>query len=166
MLPPRWTAVAAVALAGLMLVGCLSAFVARRPGPADNAYCFVCHANYTDEPLARGHQAHGIGCERCHGPSDRHSADEDALTPPDVMFAKSAITPFCSTCHAPDHLAKYPEHKPVLAPATASKLACTDCHGKHRLTVRTRRWDKHTRKLVADDGVRMMYKNSPATRAR
>ena len=29
-------------------------------------------------------------------------------------------------------------------------LLCTDCHGDHRLKVRTVRWDKHTRKLIAD----------------
>ncbi len=36
---------------------------------------------------------------------------------------------------------------------------CTDCHGEHRLKVRTRRWDKETGKLVSDDGVRMMEEN-------
>jgi hypothetical protein len=31
------------------------------------------------------------------------------------------------------------------------------------MAVRTRKWDKKTRKLLSDDGVRMMYKDSPAT---
>jgi hypothetical protein len=31
------------------------------------------------------------------------------------------------------------------------------------MAVRTRQWDKKTRKLISDDGVRMMYKDSPAT---
>ena len=31
------------------------------------------------------------------------------------------------------------------------------------MAVRTRKWDKKTRKLISDDGVRMMYKDSPAT---
>ena len=34
--------------------------------------------------------------------------------------------------------------------------SCTDCHGMHRMAHRTRRWDKITRKLIKDDGVRMM----------
>jgi hypothetical protein len=33
--------------------------------------------------------------------------------------------------------------------------SCTACHGEHRLAHRTRRWDKVTRELIKDDGVRM-----------
>ena len=39
---------------------------------------------------------------------------------------------------------------------------CTDCHGQHRMKVRTRVWDKETGKLIKDDGVRMMDKSRPA----
>ena len=53
----------------------------------------------------------------------------------------------------------------LAGPAKAEeRLVCTECHGEnHRMEVRTRKWDKKTRKLISDDGVRMMYKNSPAT---
>ncbi len=31
-------------------------------------------------------------------------------------------------------------------------LVCTDCHGEHRLKVRTVVWDKETRKLLSGKG--------------
>ncbi|MGD0089020.1 MAG: multiheme c-type cytochrome [Planctomycetota bacterium] len=116
---------------------------------ADNSYCFVCHANYQEEFFARRHQQAGIGCMQCHGDSIRHSSDENGLTPPDVIYAKEIIDTLCFNCHL------LPQHAPPLV-GTSAAAGCTDCHGKdHRLKVRTRRWDKNTRKLIADDGVRM-----------
>ncbi len=134
-------------------------------GPANNSYCYVCHVNYAIEELTTTHQPKGVGCENCHGVSDTHSADEDALTAPDRIFAREAVAPFCMTCHATEKLREEKEHEPVLAASPVT--ACTDCHGEqHRLKVRTRVWDKRTKALVQDDGVRMMYKDSPATQAK
>ncbi|MCY3022813.1 MAG: hypothetical protein NTW87_27860 [Planctomycetota bacterium] len=117
---------------------------------ADNSYCFVCHANYKDEILACIHQRVGVGCPRCHGESDKHSSDEDGLTPPDVIYPKDVIDQYCRTCHVPAM------HEP-LPFGDPAKASCTSCHGKaHVLNVRTRRWDKVTRKLISDDGVRML----------
>ena len=135
--------------------------------PADNSYCMVCHLNYENEKLTKGHQPAGVGCEKCHGMSVKHSADEDGLTPPDIMYPHTEVNRFCLTCHAKDkqrllkEFAK--EHKEFFA-KTEAELFCNDCHGEHhRMKHRTRVWDKTTRKLVRDDGVRMMYKDSPAT---
>lgn len=136
------------------------------PKPADNSYCLVCHANYKNEDLARTHQQAGIGCAKCHGESDRHSADEDGLTPPEIMFASDKINPACIKCHPLEKLAQAPEHAPILEKKPAKLKTCTECHGKHRLAVRTRQWDKNTGKLISDDGVRMMQTNSPARNAR
>lgn len=36
---------------------------------ADNSRCFVCHANYEEEPLSVSHAKANIGCVRCHGNS-------------------------------------------------------------------------------------------------
>jgi hypothetical protein len=133
------------------------------PEPADNSYCFVCHANYEQEKLTKGHQRAGVGCENCHGQSVKHSGDEDGLTPPDKMYARSQVTEFCITCHEKGTLLKRDEHKDFFRELQAEST-CDDCHGeKHRMAVRTRIWDKKTGKLVKDDGVRMMLKNSPAT---
>ena len=116
---------------------------------ADNSYCYVCHTNYTAEPFACVHQRSGIGCMACHGSSDTHSADENNITPPDIMYAKARIDSFCDACHLGYTHAQ-------LQTVSTARETCTDCHGKqHQLKVRTRRWDKVTGKLIADDGVRM-----------
>ncbi|HOW66986.1 MAG TPA: cytochrome c3 family protein [Candidatus Paceibacterota bacterium] len=143
--------------------------------PADNSYCYVCHRNYEKEKLTVIHTPAGIGCEKCHGVSERHSSDEDGITPPELMYPAVKINPFCIECHAVDPLRNRPEHQAALAllrekdPAKiltaggVTKRLCTDCHGDHRLKVRTRRWDKATGKLLSDDGVRMMETGKPAT---
>lgn len=146
--------------------------------PADNSFCLVCHRNFEKELLSAAHTRQGIGCEQCHGLSERHSADEDGITPPEIMFSKARINPSCVKCHAPETLEGLGDHEPALArlkakiiptssPAKSSakepKWICTDCHGEHRLKVRTRVWDKDTGKLISDDGVRMMDHNRPGT---
>ena len=45
--------------------------------------------------------------------------------------------------------------KLAVVEAAGPKGRCTRCHGSHGIPVRTRRWDKGTRKLVFDDGVRL-----------
>ena len=59
------------------------------------------------------------------------------------MYPAEKINSFCKSCH-PD--AKLGE----------GKKYCTDCHGEHRLSYRTRKWDKATGKLIEDDNVRML----------
>lgn len=159
------------ALAGLIVACCAVALVAQAEAPktgkpADNSYCYVCHANFQAEELARNHQKHGVGCAKCHGESDRHSADEDGLTPPEIMFAKEKILDGCTKCHALTKLRAVDEHEPAFAKDPAKRKVCTDCHGKHRMAVRTRHWDKTTGKLIKAEGVRMMNKNSAATNAK
>jgi hypothetical protein len=134
--------------------------------PADNSYCLVCHMNYETEKLTRSHQIAGVGCAKCHGESEKHSGDEDGLTPPDVMFTHSDVDGFCMTCHPKEKIAKNENHKDIFSAKAPvdEHLVCAECHGEnHRMAVRTRTWDKKTRKLISDDGVRMMYKDSPAT---
>jgi len=131
------------------------------PEPADNYYCYVCHNNFDGEELTLEHELVGVGCEKCHGISDKHSADEDGITPPDIMYSKEMINSFCISCHPEKELAEQMGHKPFLALAETARGYCTDCHGSHQMEVRTRRWDKQTRKLIWDDGVRMMKDDSP-----
>ncbi|MBL7187569.1 MAG: cytochrome c3 family protein [Phycisphaerae bacterium] len=133
----------------------------EEPEWADNSYCYVCHLNYDGEELTQNHEIVGVGCETCHGISERHSADEDGITPPDVMFPKEKIGAYCITCHGQPELEHVDEHKPLLANDPDDEHVCTDCHGKHKMDVRTRIWDKETGKLISDDGVRMMYEDSP-----
>ncbi len=131
------------------------------PEWADNSYCYVCHVNYDGEELTQNHEIAGVGCETCHGISEEHSADEDGITPPDRMFLKDQINRFCTTCHAQADIDRCGEHKPLFDKESGDKHVCSDCHGNHSMAVRTRIWDKETGELVSDDGVRMMYENSP-----
>jgi len=127
--------------------------------PADNSYCYVCHVNYQEEPLVLQHAPTGVGCEKCHGMSAKHSADEDNLTAPEHMYAATRVAPFCLSCHPQDKLARDANHQAILAAETTPQR-CTDCHGEHRLKNRTRRWDKDTGKLIwKDSGPVMDRKN-------
>jgi len=134
---------------------------ALKGSAAYNTFCYVCHLNFKKEKLALRHARAGVGCTKCHGNSEDHSADEDNVTPPEIMYAKKKINPSCTKCHKPRELARKSQHKPVLAGTAKHKKYCTDCHGDHRVAVRTRRWNKDTGKLIADDGVRMVH---PTTR--
>lgn len=143
---------------------CVEEQTEEEPQLADNSYCLVCHLNYEEDELTITHQQSGIGCEGCHGTSDSHSANEDGLTPPEIMYPKAKINPFCMTCHPESDVSQRDAciYVKLFAKDNTGKMTCTTCHGKHRLNTRTRIWDKETGKLISDDGVRMMYKDSPA----
>jgi len=132
----------------------LSAGSPHRSTGADNSRCHVCHMNYLEEDIAVVHARAGFNCEHCHGPSDAHCSDEDNITPPDIMFARSRLVPACLTCHSAGDLQKNEARRPVFVDPPSK--VCTDCHGEHRLVHRTRIWDKTTRRLLQDDQVRMM----------
>jgi hypothetical protein len=120
----------------------------QETGPmADNSRCHVCHINYSDEVLALTHAHANIGCEQCHGSSDAHCGDEDNITPPDIMYPPEKIRPFCMGCHTKEKI-DIAVHKSVLAKKNPKEAVCTDCHGEHRLSYRTRKWDKSTGKLI------------------
>ncbi len=110
---------------------------------ADNSRCFVCHANYLDEQIAVTHARAGIGCAKCHGPSDAHIADESWAfggngTAPDIMLPRDRINPSCMACHSRDTI-DIAAHEPLFAEEPAGKV-CTDCHGDHRLPIRRSTW--------------------------
>jgi hypothetical protein len=129
-----------------------------------NSFCFACHIDFDEEELALSHEVVGIGCERCHGESQRHRSDEKNITPPEIMYPKAKINPTCMMCHPRQEIKKTLEHTPILAvvetaldenteesisKAGKQKEYCTDCHGqRHRMKVRTVRWDKATGKLL------------------
>ena len=122
---------------------------------ADNSACYVCHGNYEEEPLAQVHSRAEVGCVDCHGQSYDHRDDEDNVTPPDIMYWPEKIDDACQKCHrthdAPARkvLARWKERCP--GKKDVSTIVCTDCHGQHRLKVRTVRWDKRARKLIVHD---------------
>jgi len=127
-----------------------------------NQFCLVCHIDFEQEQLAVNHQLAGIGCERCHGESKPHRSDEANITPPEIMYPKARINPTCMMCHPRHEIRHVKDHRPVLSAAqtifdlgvedsaSAHKAKyCTDCHGpKHRIEVRTVRWNKATGELI------------------
>ena len=118
----------------------------------ENAACFVCHANYSEDELAADHAAADVGCTKCHGESHPHRNDENHTTPPDHMYALEAVVPLCQQCHQsakidPQKIETVRREQPD-KPAS-EPVVCTDCHGKHRLASRTVRWDKTTGKLIS-----------------
>jgi len=124
-----------------------------------NQFCAACHYAFGEEELALAHEQVGIGCERCHGESERHRSDEDNATPPEIMFPKDKINPTCMMCHPRHAIEHVPSHNLLLAgaktifdsdsDAAASPMYCTTCHAKdHRINVRTIRWNKATGELL------------------
>ena len=125
----------------------------KAKGPkADNHACHVCHTNYQDEWLAVTHANANVGCVKCHGESIAHRNDENNITPPDTMYPNAGIDSACVKCHethdAPARkvVARYLER--CSAKKSSDQLVCTDCHGEHRLKLRSVRWDKATGKLI------------------
>jgi hypothetical protein len=121
--------------------------ITKAVDPVDNSRCFVCHINFADELLATGHAAKGVSCEACHGPSNSHCGDENNITAPDKMYGPETIDPGCANCH--DFLAlTASKHAEYLLGELKDKKTCVDCHGKHKLPFRNRKWDKTTGKLL------------------
>ncbi len=121
---------------------------------ADNSYCLVCHINFKREEFVVVHKKANVGCEKCHGASDAHGADEDHTNPPDIMSKKEDVNNSCMTaeCHPKADLQEEIGHRPFFAGAETERAYCTDCHGTHSIPSRHRIWDKTTRELIFRDG--------------
>jgi hypothetical protein len=114
--------------------------------------CNDCHMGYIGEPLALAHAKAGMSCDSCHGKSRAHYSDESNTTPPDKMFPADKINPFCRGCHDSHDV---PPGKVVALwmkrnsdKTDPDKIVCTDCHGEHRMKIRTIIWDKKTGKRL------------------
>lgn len=122
---------------------------------AENVPCWVCHANFREEPLAVQHAAGDVACVDCHGPSYAHRNDENNTTPPEVMYPADRIDPACQKCHATHDvparqvIARWLQISPNKTDPQA--IVCTDCHGKHRLRHRSVRWDPRTGRLLSPE---------------
>ena len=95
--------------------------------PADNYYCYVCHADFEEEPLALIHQEKDVGCADCHGSCLPHRSDEDNITPPDVMYRRGEVYAACLRCHKRHEAKEISTERPL-----PENPVCTDCHGTHR----------------------------------
>lgn len=119
--------------------------------------CNDCHMGYIEEPLVLVHAKAGMSCDSCHGRSRAHYSDESNTTPPDRMYPADKIDSFCQGCH-PSHDVPAGEvvalwMKRNSDKTNPDKIVCTDCHGEHRMKVRTIVWDKKTgRRLHTNQG--------------
>jgi hypothetical protein len=95
--------------------------------PSPNSSCYVCHANFEEEPISKTHASREIECSKCHGPSFDHRSDEANVTAPDVMFTRGEVDGACLECHE-RHEPKKPKEKKSIP----KQPVCTDCHGNHR----------------------------------
>ena len=98
------------------------------------------------------HAKANVGCVKCHGQSVAHRNDEANVTPPEIMYSAAKIDAACRKCHdthdaaATKVLARWQER--CARRLDPKLIVCTDCHGEHRMKVRTVHWDKDTRKLL------------------
>lgn len=132
-----------------------------KPGFVANPFCYACHADFEGDTLVERHEKAGIGCERCHGESERHRSDEANITPPEIMFPRARIIPTCMMCHPRDTIKHVQSHKVILDGAAtvfdeekseAPLTVCTDCHAKnHKMNVRITRWNKATGELLKEE---------------
>jgi len=91
-------------------------------------------------------------CLGGHGQSFAHRNDENNTTPPEKMYSADKIDFFCQGCHNSHDVppgkvaALWAKRNPDKT--DPDKIVCTDCHGEHRMKVRTIIWDKKTGKLL------------------
>jgi len=108
----------------------------------NNDSCMCCHVDFKHELISKVHLEAGITCMCCHGDSEVHRADEFNLMPPDVVWGRREMEPFCKQCH-PEH--KHPDKVDAFMEEWESKRrpngrwiethsVCTDCHGEHAVT--------------------------------
>ncbi|NOX55510.1 MAG: hypothetical protein GXP27_13955 [Planctomycetes bacterium] len=118
----------------------------------DNSACYVCHGNLEEEPLVVRHGQEEIGCIKCHGESLDHRNDEDNVTPPDKMYGPRDIDRMCRECHethdAPARSVLRRWKKRCPEKTDPRTIVCTDCHFRHKLSVRTVEWDKKTGEVL------------------
>jgi hypothetical protein len=123
--------------AGGQASGVPKSSAAQRTG--ENAECLICHMDFKDEELSVKHDEVGIGCISCHGHSLAHGDDELNIAPPDKLYGRVEIVPFCKGCHPThvegkaydDFLEKWHSRRRPNGRMILDDSVCTDCHGNH-----------------------------------
>ena len=100
-------------------------------GTDPEADCELCHVDVVDELKGGIHPAEGVGCVKCHGPSDGHVLDENNDVLPDRVYPREKIDKFCESCH---ECSRPKATKPALGGPEKHKV-CTECHGAHKIVL-------------------------------
>ena len=92
-------------------------------------------------------------CQGCH--STAHDIPPKTIIARWLERCKKEAKPSCTGCHKEDDVppakvvARWKEKGLDKAKADPGKIVCTDCHGDHRMRVRTVIWDKKSGKLLS-----------------
>jgi hypothetical protein len=111
------------------------------PRTGENSECLICHMDFNNEELSVKHEQVGIGCINCHGDSLAHGDDELNITPPDRLYGRAEIVPFCKGCHEThvtgkvydDFVKKWHSKRRPNGRMVLDDSVCTDCHGNHAI---------------------------------
>lgn len=119
--------------------------------PSSFRACLHCHmTRFRSEDVAQGPEAadRGLGCERCHGPGERHIKAVEAGFPQLAIGRPKAATPakrmqLCAPCHGADGTIppsdpRFIRFQSTTLPysrcytETGGKLDCVTCHDPHK----------------------------------
>lgn len=92
-------------------------------------------------------------CQGCH--STAHDIPPKTIIARWLELCKKEAKPSCAGCHKEDDVppakvvARWKEKGLDKAKTDPGKIVCTDCHGDHRMRIRTVIWDKKSGKLLS-----------------
>jgi formylglycine-generating enzyme required for sulfatase activity len=99
--------------------------------------CARCHVVSVLEWGISGHVAAKTTCQRCHGPSKEHVANERNEVKPDRLPRGAQIARMCMDCHDGG------------CPKTQQAVSCQKCHHVHALIDRAKRPQAQDERLTA-----------------
>ena len=91
-------------------------------------------------------------CQGCH--STTHDIPPKKIITHWLEHRKEEANPSCTGCHKEDDVppekvvARWKERGLDKAKTDPDEIVCTDCHGEHRMRIRTVIWDKKSGKLL------------------
>jgi len=94
--------------------------------------CHVCHKEQATEMLQSKHIHKGIGCVKCHGPSEKHKLTAEKRAKPTRTFTHATAEEWCNSCHE----AYCPHAQTNLRIPPEKRKTCPDCHGPHTAVIR------------------------------
>ncbi len=95
--------------------------------------CTPCHSEHLADLKSHKHFAARVGCEVCHGSSQKHR-DAVGGAAPDQVAAPEQVPALCGSCHE-KALKEYTQsvHSSlVLAAGRVRAAGCGTCHGVHQ----------------------------------
>jgi hypothetical protein len=110
----------------------IATLLAAAPAQEMGARCTPCHSEHLEGLKAHKHFAVRVGCEVCHGSSQKHR-DASGGAAPDRVAAPEQVPALCGGCHEKARREYSPSRhgKVVLAAGRLRAASCGTCHGVH-----------------------------------